>query len=408
MQPQLLQLIQNSKYLSHYAEPEIEALAQLPYLGSLQPVVVPIYDEPIDFFGSMTHYLPAAHPVLWILVLNCPENASTASQQRTRAVQTTLLDGRLLKFKSERLILLDLKPAGSILIVDRIDPALPTAQGVGLARKIGCDIACQLMVSKKIAPAWLATTDADAVLPEDYFQQLQYNTQTANPSALIFPFQHQKGVSEETHKATLLYEQHLNHLTTGLRLAGSPYAYHAMGSTMAIDPLAYCYVRGFPRRSAGEDFYLLNKLQKYRAVRCLEGQPVRLKSRVSQRVGFGTGPAVQQILSNTSNSGPLSTTTYHDSVFQHLKAWLDEIQHIATLAPEQRLACLTTHLAHAPYRSWLPSSRTFEKQILLFNQHSCTSEAFLKQFHHWFDALKTIQFLNQGNKVIGSRVLHQP
>ena len=43
------------------------------------------------------------------------------------------------------------------------------SQGVGLARKIGCDIALKLYHSDVVKTAWIFTTDADVILPNELF-----------------------------------------------------------------------------------------------------------------------------------------------------------------------------------------------------------------------------------------------
>ena len=51
-----------------------------------------------------------------------------------------------------------------------------------------------------------------------------------------------------------------------MKYARSPYAFHTIGSTMAVSANHYAKVRGFPKREAGEDFYLLNKLAKVKTL----------------------------------------------------------------------------------------------------------------------------------------------
>ncbi len=66
--------------------------------------------------------------------------------------------------------------------------------------------------------------------------------------------------------ATQLYELSLRYYVAGMKFARSPYAFHTIGSSMAVSPVHYARVRGFPKREAGEDFYLLNKLAKLGSV----------------------------------------------------------------------------------------------------------------------------------------------
>ena len=81
----------------------------------------------------------------------------------------------------------------------------------------------------------------------------------------------------------------------GLAHAGSPYCYTALGSSLAVDALAYAQVRGVPKRQAGEDFYLLAKLSQVGPLRRVAGHSVQIMSRRSTRVPFGTGRSLLEL-----------------------------------------------------------------------------------------------------------------
>ena len=81
-----------------------------------------------------------------------------------------------------------------------------------------------------------------------------------------------------------------------LQRSGSPYAFHALGSSCAFNSEAYAAVPNFPSGAHGEDFYLLNKLAKVGPVHTARGAGVTLESRRSERAPFGTGPAVSELL----------------------------------------------------------------------------------------------------------------
>ena len=202
----------------------------------------------------------------------------------------------------------------------------PAALGVGLARKTGCDLALQWMAAGGISGQWLCSTDADATLPADYFEQLD----SAAPDAVaaVFPFRHVPGGDEACDTATALYELRLHHYVLGLEYAGSPYAFHTLGSCLAIRASAYAQVRGFPKRAGAEDFYLLNKAGQTRAR--LPGCPahcIELQSRRSSRVPFGTGPAVAAILSAAQPHE--AAIFYHPQCFEALRALLASLPELA-------------------------------------------------------------------------------
>ena len=177
----------------------------------------------------------------------------------------------------------------SMLVVDRFttERRLPVRQGVGLARKIGADIALEFIAVGRVRHAFFAMADADARLPEDYFGRVAELGPEC--SAAVFPLWHEPSGKGEVDRATPLYEIRLRYFQRGLQWANSPYAFHTVGSTMVVHALCYAQVRGVPLRQAGKNFYLLGKLSKLRPLARLRGAPIRIRSHLSDRVPFGTG-----------------------------------------------------------------------------------------------------------------------
>ena len=207
-----------------------------------------------------------------------------------------------------------------VLAIDRYSPGrrLPEKQGVGLARKIAGDLALRFSDSGQIRSDWILCTDAAVELPEDYLQRSA--SIAPSSSAVLFPFMHVPEGDALQAQAIALYEEFLNYYVEGLRFAGSPYAFHTIGSLIGIRATAYAAVRGFPKREAGEDFYLLNKLAKVGEVTQLSGQPVRIRGRVSSRVPFGTGAAVLKIRDRLLRGQ--AYTVMAPEVFEGLRSWL--------------------------------------------------------------------------------------
>ena len=146
---------------------------------------------------------------------------------------------------------------------------LPSKTGVGLARKIAADVALKLISDGKIKTTWVHCTDADVILPTDYFI---FTNKIQNCSAAIYPYFHKQEHDDELRKKSmLLYELSLRHYVNGLLYAKSNYAHHTIGSTIAVDLEAYAKVRGFPARESGEDFYILNKLSKIGRIKKISG-----------------------------------------------------------------------------------------------------------------------------------------
>jgi hypothetical protein len=152
------------------------------------------------------------------------------------------------------------------------------------------DLALALAERGKLASPWLFGTDADTTLPADYFERGR------GASAMLFPFRHGGDGADPVTAATLRYELSLRYHVLGLAAAGSPYAYQSVGSAVAVHAEAYAAVRGVPKREAGEDFYLLDKLAKLAPIVRVAGEPLAIRARRSERAPFGTGPGVSAIL----------------------------------------------------------------------------------------------------------------
>ena len=233
-----------------------------------------------------------------------------------------------------------------LLLIDRAEPGrtLPPKQGVGLARKIGADVALAWIADGSVETPLIWSTDADVVVPPDYFTRPLHASLDA--SAFVFPFTHRLEGDASQRAAMRSYDQYLRYYLDGLRRAGSPYAFHTIGSTLCVGATAYAQVRGFPKRQAGEDFYLLNKLAKVGSIVTLTGQPIELSGRTSDRVPFGTGAAVRQIQAQRAQGS--AYTVENPLVFDALGAWLELLDHATH---EDTFEALEDRPARAPSRS---------------------------------------------------------
>ena len=272
-------------YLQHYAEPEAlsSSLTRQPALTQKQRyknvLVIPAFAESEHFLAEVVSRCSDAQ-LLCIVVANAPAEPVATKQQ----IQSTLKLLNSLKHSE----------ATPLLMVDRATPGvrIPHKQGVGLARKVGTDIALRLYREGQITSPWLYQTDADARLPEDYFNAIS----TQRPGTIVFSHRHISADPGLAHAAKL-YDTHMQYYVHALAVQGSPYAYPTLGSTIAVHAVNYAKARGFPKRNAGEDFHLLNKLNKLEAITWLKQPIIEVQARRSTRVVFGTGPALQKIAS---------------------------------------------------------------------------------------------------------------
>ncbi len=366
------------QYLDHYAEPEASLIFKLPQTYH-SVLIVPAYNEAITFLDLLANI--QHKNVLMILVINAEVDAPSHAVKTNHQLIYQLLRKYSLQatYSEQPCVQLLSTEFGSILWVDRNNDRLPKKTGVGLARKIAADIGLRLILQGNIESPWIYSTDADVQLPTDYFQRIAANKAVAN----VFPFQHRvESSSPAQMHAMTLYERSLHHYVNGLKQAGSPYAFHTIGSTFAVHAKAYAAVRGFPKRPAGEDFYLLNKLAKIGEINTLSGKPILLDGRISDRVPFGTGQAISRIM----QTGVCNF--YHDETFDYLKTWVSLINQApqdhrqALLVMDQTLLVSVLEKLDA-----FVAIKKIQTQAKTPQQQVC-------QVHIWFDALKTLRLIH--------------
>ena len=402
-----------NKYLSHYAEPEAHSCDYKKIIKKYNyALIIPAYNESIEFIDRLFGNEFISDQFLLIVVINQPPNQKSDTN-------TCLFQKIKQYFKTH----IDLSSSISwhhcnqhnrgILIIDRFsENPIPIKKGVGLARKIAADIALACINHNIIKNPWIFCTDADTHLPKNYFsiihkRKTNYSAglNQHTTSALLYPFTHESN-DDSLQAASHYYEGFLKHYVKGLQYAESPYAYHSIGSTIAIDASSYAKVRGFPKRSAGEDFYILNKLAKYGAIKCLNNPIINIEARLSDRTPFGTGPAIQSILEYSAIEEEY--LLYDKKVFHYLKLWLKAFPHIwnnisehEKLSSEQLDKLLIKSLnkidpdqniANIIYQCI--TQLGIQAAIAHSMKHSKDYPSFELHLHTWFDAFRTLKFIH--------------
>ena len=310
-----------AKYLSQHAEHENQTGKDLPLASRPfgHAIALPAQAEGTAFAHRLSHVPTGPKgPTLITAVINAcaqaPDEVIESNLGSLKAIEA--------RFKQiKRLaphITAHAHPSGQLIVINRSeDLPLPPKQGVGLARKIGCDFLLGAMQSGHLATPWIHCSDADTRLPEDYFAQAVLPTRS-EASALLYRFRHRPEPDQpSTYAMAKEYETSLRYYVLGLRSAGSAHAFHSVGSALAIHAQAYARVRGFPRKEAAEDFYILNKLAKLGPIQQLSGSPIEPSSRSSNRVPFGTGAAIQKRLRTPQDQ----IRVYHPQIFQYIQTW---------------------------------------------------------------------------------------
>ncbi len=359
------------KYLAHYAEPEARLALRLPQTFD-HCLVIPAYQESLT---SLMNVWRNIDNTLIILVVNAPDAADAQTSQLLDDIranwQVTHID--------ENIQFCSTTEGTQVLVVDRCTRPIPIREGVGRARKIGCDIACTLIAEQTVRSAWICCTDADATLPDDYTSPMEHIS--PDVSAIIYPFNHRAEPGLED--ASALYEFSLLYYAAGLQFAGSAYAYPSVGSTICINYNNYTQVRGYPPRPAGEDFYILNKLAKTGPIEQLSTPVISLSGRLSQRVPFGTGVGIRKI---AGLDQPIEQYTfYHPACFVHLK------QLLSRLRTSYQAADIAAHIAQPVHRAFLEKAGLTKQ---LSAKKHLPEPVYQKFLTDWLDGFRTLKFIH--------------
>lgn len=325
-------------------------------------VVVPAFDETIDD-------LPIAErdDVLTIIVANAPDHLE---RDDARVERTARLAREVAAIEN-------------VLLIDRVEAPIPKRLGVGLARKIGCDAAARLIATGRIEHPVIYSTDADVDLPAAYYEATDDLTRKGT---WIYPFRH-RAVEAAFELPIRLYDAHMRYYVHQLDAVGSPYAYHSLGSLIAVHVEAYAAVRGFPKRNAGEDFYLLNKLAKVAPIERLTKPIIDIQARPSQRVPFGTGPALEKI--RAEESVATEYPSYHPGTFALVGQLFDAARQRVVADATSDLGRVIDSLG---YRDSLERLTT-------------THDPELRHFHTWFDGFRTMKLVRAARSIIPDQPL---
>jgi hypothetical protein len=245
--------------------------------------------------------------------------------------------------------------------------------GVGWARKTLTDAILQQADGEDV----LISLDADTSFEPAYFESLAKRMASfPQAPALSVPYYHPLSGSEAEDRAILRYEIYMRTYLINLFRIGSPYAFTALGSAIALRVAALRTIGGMTPKKSGEDFYLLQKLVKYRPLLQWNEQKVYPAARFSNRVFFGTGPAMIKGAAGDWSSYPV----YPMFLFDAIKEFYDSIP--------------TLFVQNIP----TPVDAVFDDVPVLWEKlrkNNPVLPQFIKAVHHKFDGLRILQFLKQ-------------
>lgn len=368
-------------YLNKRAAGEPWRINEVPTLTFTGAVVIPSLAEadnlPLTLESLSRNPAELLDRFAILIVINQRANACDAETNNNLETLNNLPEWKQ-QFGLNNLFWVDAASAGR---------ELPPKQGVGLARKIGLDLALPLLNYHADNPL-LVCLDADTLVQPDYLPAINRHFACSSAGGASIPYCHRPAADPAGQAAIDRYELFLRCYVLGLELARSPYAFHTVGSAMACRASAYVTSGGMNRRLAGEDFYFLQQLHKSSGVAPLSGTIVHPSPRTSHRVPFGTGRAVGDMLA----LGEQRLLFYQPAVFSIVEKWLACVARnpgadaASLLSSAARIApVLHQYLEQAGFRvSW--------DNLKKNNRESAKLTA---AFHDWFDAFRTMRLIHE-------------
>ena len=255
--------------------------------------------------------------------------------------------------------------------------------GVGLARKIGMDEAIRRFNSIAKDDGVIVCFDADSKCDNNYLVEIEKHFKKhAKIGACSIHFEHSLNGSQfpkEVYAGIEWYELHLRYYKNGLAYAKVPFAFHTIGSSMAVRAKAYCEQGGMNRRKAGEDFYFLQKFIAVGTLNELKTTRVMPSSRASHRVPFGTGRAIQEMLDDEREI----EKSYAFECFEIMKECFENVRgfYNSDSKPHRVL------LEYVGQDDW-------DAKIVELKSQSTTEDRFETRFFQWFNAFQVLKFIH--------------
>lgn len=375
------QLFEN--YLSKHST-ETQLIEQYTYAPLT--IVIPCYDE-IDYivhtlqsiWENTSYYKDKLHV---IVVINqrpdTPEKVLLANKQT---------EEKLIAFKNN-----NKSPHFFLSILNITLPK--NTMGVGTARKIGMDEAIKQYAFHN-KDGILISLDADTLCEKTYLAEIDrhyQNTPSTNSTVINYKHPFETYPSEQS-KSIAFYELYLRYMTLSYRYIGHPNAFHTIGSAFTTKASVYCKQGGMNQRQAGEDFYFLQKI--FNLGNCFEINTTCIypSGRFSNRVPFGTGRSIENIINNETN-----LFVYNFEAFRQIKKLCDIHPSFFKQTKYYCIQIATEHLDE-DLTIWLAKNNFFEN-IDEINNNSASLHIFSRKFFNKFSILQIIRYLNASHTTI--------
>lgn len=338
-------------------------------------IVIPMKNEkdPLLVLNALLACHAPKNPVEIIVVVNDSENDAPIVKTQNQAT-IALMQEWSSNLKKSKL--------SFHFFYDKNIPA--KIAGVGYARKIGMDEALRRLPANGV----IVCLDADTKVAENYLKEIAlFFEQHPKSPACSIAYEHPLEGSDfdaDTYAAIIDYELHLRYFLAAKKFTGFPFAFETIGSAMAVRASAYEKQGGMNKRKAGEDFYFLHKFTSHPSFRNLTTTKVFPSPRVSDRVPFGTGKAVGDLLESKT-----ALKTYNLRSFVDLKSFFDQVPNLY-MASEGDFEKLLKQQPEG-IATFLIQNK-WKEEINRIQKNTSSIEAFIHQFFRWFDNFMIMKY----------------
>lgn len=317
--------------------------------------------------------------------------ASSDEDVKEDNLKSLLLLKEIISGKSKIELVERINKAGlNVGLVDAssVDLELPEKDGgVGLARKIGMDLALKQFDFSTSSKKILVCLDADCTVDQNYLTSIVWAFHHKDIHAAYIQYEHSFPENEEDKRAISCYEIFLRYYVLGLKFADSPFAFPTIGSTMICDYESYIRIGGMNKKKAAEDFYFMEKLAKINPIYKIDSTKIYPASRGSWRVPFGTGQRVNRFNARTHEEYVL----YDPKSFEVLKKWLSVFNSKENLNASEYLN--KAKEINATLHTFLFQNK-FEDSWNKILDNSKTDLQIEKQKMIWFDGFRTLKLIH--------------
>ena len=260
--------------------------------------------------------------------------------------------------------------------------------GAGFPRKLGMEEAIRRFNGDK--SGIIVSLDADCLVAPNYLTEIDRNFKEYRLHSATIEFHHpveHLDVSDPLRIATANYEEYLRYYRRALEFCGYPYPYFTIGSAFAVTAEIYLKAGGMGKQQSGEDFYFLQKVFPFGNTRFIDTTCVYPAARFSDRVPFGTGPALQKMVAGNQ----LSKLSYQAEAFKTLKIFFRKVDYFFKKSKDEIEECIENL---PEYLLLFLKEDQFLSKMDEINCHTASLVNFRKRFFLYFNAFKILKYLN--------------